>query len=186
MECNSHSLLLRPRAFAAAGASAHVGSEIAASPRRHLWTLGFICSGSMKGTTTSSKVRNVARGEAKIGSIFSKDQKAFLPAICSEQPENERPQPSGSHNAVEAQVQSKDAGTEDGRGALALPRRVEDPRALDQGGTVRGLRCGGRGAFVSENDHGIDLTAEQQTKTKTALKYFAAQVSSSPEQPIKS
>jgi hypothetical protein len=39
---------------------------------------GFICSGSMKGTTTATDVRRVARGLAKIGSLFSKAQKAFF------------------------------------------------------------------------------------------------------------
>ena len=136
---------------------------------------GFICSGSMKGTTTAAEVRKVALGQAKIGAIFSKDQKAFF----------------GQH--APDGLRMRDLSV---LGPLTLLKLQFNPKTLDRkmvaelwlyhdGSKILELstKCAPSEAFevaaktrVYLADHGVDLTAKQQTKTKTALKYFASRI----------
>ncbi len=145
---------------------------------------GFICSGSMKGTTTSSAVRKVARGDAKIGSIFSKAQKNFFRQHA---PNNLRMRDLsllGPITLLKLKFNPKKLGQSmvaelwlypDGSRILELSTKAAPSAAFDVAAEARSYL----------NDHGIDLTAEQQTKTKTALEYFASLVPASPEEPVK-
>ena len=62
-----------------------------------------------------------------------------------------------------------------GRRAVDLPGRLAHPRAVDQVRARRGVRRRRvQRAFLE--GRGIDLTGVQQTKTKTALDYFAGEL----------
>lgn len=142
---------------------------------------GFVCSGSMKGTTKSSQVRKVARGEAKIGSIFSKEQKAFFGQYAPNDLRMRDLSRLGPITLLKLKFSPKKLGRSmvselwlypDGSKILELSTKAAPSEAFDVAAVVRSYL----------NDRGIDLTAEQQTKTKTALKYFAARAPSSPDQ----
>ena len=134
---------------------------------------GFVCSGSLKGRATAEEVREVARGKAKIGSIFTKEQKKLF------------------HQHVPDDLRMRDLSV---LGPITLLKLKFNPAALGRpmvaelwmypdGSRILELstKSAPADAFqvaaearVFLTGHGIDLTAEQQTKTKTALKYFAS------------
>ncbi len=146
-----------------------LGVEIDAMPG------GFVCSGSIKGKSTSADVRLVAQGRAKIGSLFGKRQKDLYHQHA---PEGLRlrdlsvlgpitllklkfsPQKLGRPMVAELWIYP------DGSRILELSTKCAPSDAFQVAAETR--------AFLASQ--GIDLTAEQQTKTKTALQYFASQL----------
>ena len=60
----------------------------------------------------------------------------------------------------------------DRRRAVALPGRLADPRAVDEVPARRGVPGRRRDAGLPV-ERGVDLEGEQQTKTKTALEFYA-------------
>jgi hypothetical protein len=136
---------------------------------------GFICSGSMKGTTTATDVRRVARGLAKIGSLFSKAQKAFFAQNAPNGLRMRDLSVLGPITLLKLKFSPKNLGRAmvaelwlypDGSRILELSTKCPPSEAFQVAAVTR--------AYLA--DHGIDLTAEQQTKTKTALKYFASRI----------
>jgi len=136
---------------------------------------GFICSGSMKGKTAAADVRRVARGEGKIGSLFSKDQKALFAQHAPSGLRMRDLSVLGPLTLLKLKFSPKTLGRAmvaelwlypDGSRILELSTKCAPSEAFQVAAVTR--------AFLSE--HGIDLTAEQQTKTKTALKFFASRI----------
>jgi hypothetical protein len=140
--------------------------EVDASPG------GFVCSGSLKGVPRKASVPEVARGEAPPRRLFSKEQRAFYrehaPAdIALDDLSMLGPifvlkfkgTPPGANRkfAVELWMYP------DGR-ILELSTRCRPDEALAVAAESR--------AFLLER--GVDLGGDQQTKTRTALEYFAA------------
>lgn len=134
---------------------------------------GFVCSGSIKGTTTASEVWEVIQGEAKIGSLFNKAQKDFFNQHAPDGLRMRDLHTLGPITLLKLKFSPKDLNRRvvaemwfypDGSRILELSTKAAPSEAFQAAAEAR--------AYLS--DHGVDLTAEQQTKTKTALKFFAS------------
>ena len=82
----------------------------------------------------------------------------------------------GPHLRAQAEVRAQGVRPPARRGDVALPRRLADPRAVDE---MRALRRRSRRpprarAFLASR--GVDLSGEQATKTKKALRYFSGRL----------
>jgi hypothetical protein len=133
---------------------------------------GYVCSASFKGTLANNHVKSAAEGKRSISKLFSKEQRRFY-----------------SDHAPEG-VRLNDLTTLGPITVLKLKFRPKDyERKLvaemwlyPNGSRILELstKCSPSDAFqvalesrVFLSEQGIDLTAEQQTKTKTALNYFS-------------
>ena len=137
---------------------------------------GFICSASMKGSATAADVRKVAKGEAKIASLFSKRQKDLFHQHAPDDLKMRdlsvlgpltilklKFNPKGLERAMVAELWTYP----DGSRILELSTKSDPSEAFQVVATTRAVLT----------DRGVDLTADQQTKTKTALEFFAAGLS---------
>jgi hypothetical protein len=143
---------------------------------------GFICSGSIKGTTTAADVREVALGRAKIGSLFSKHQKTFFGQHAPNGLRLKDLSVLGPITLLKLKFSPRTLGRAmvaelwlypDGSKILELSTKSAPSEAFQVAALTR--------AYLT--DHGVDLTAEQQTKTRSALKYFAARATEVAEEP---
>lgn len=134
---------------------------------------GYVCSGSIKGATTASDVRDVILGEAKVASLFNRDQKEFFKQHAPDSLRMRELTILGPITLLKLKFNPKALGRSvvaemwfypDGSRILELSTKAAPSDAFQAAAETR--------AYLSE--HGVDLTAEQQTKTKTALKFFAA------------
>ena len=133
---------------------------------------GYVCSGSMKGVPRKVTVREAVTGAAPLRKLFSKEQRRFY---AEHAPENialddltllgpifvlklkGAPPGAGRKFAIELWLYP------DGR-ILELSTRCRPNEAVAVAAETR--------AFLLER--GVDLLGDQQTKTRTALEYFAA------------
>jgi hypothetical protein len=134
---------------------------------------GYVCSASMKrdlGTTTA--VRACARGERKLRKLFSKEQRAFLAEHAPEGIELDdlkilgpinvlklKFAPEGYKRRMVAELWMYPNYTR----ILELSTKCSPEEAFDVAARSR--------AFLVKQ--GVNVTGEQQTKTRTALKFFA-------------
>lgn len=134
---------------------------------------GFVCSGSIKGTTTASEVREVIKGDSRIGKLFNRDQKEFFKRHAPNGLRMGDLQVLGPITLLKLKFSPKALGRPvvaemwfypDGSRILELSTKAAPSEAFQVAAETR--------AYLS--DHSVDLTAEQQTKTKTALKFFAS------------
>lgn len=151
-----------------------LGVEVDAMPG------GFVCSGSIKGKTTAAEVRKVAQGKAKIGSLFTKDQKDLFRQHAPDGLRMRDLSVLGPITLLKLKFNPKSLGRPmvaelwlypDGSRILELSTKSAPAEAFQVAAEAR--------VFLSEK--GIDLSAEQQTKTKTALSYFASQLTAGTE-----
>jgi hypothetical protein len=135
---------------------------------------GFVCSASMKGRLGgATDVKSVAAGERACRKLFSKEQRAFYAAHAPEGiglddlsllgpifvlKLNFRPEGFGRKMVAELWLYP------DGERILELSTKCPPGEMFQVAAEAR--------AFLE--GHGVDLSGEQQTKTATALKYFAA------------
>lgn len=147
-----------------------LGIEVDAMPG------GFVCSGSIKSETSAADVRMVAQGKAKIGSLFSKGQKELFRQHAPDGLRMRDLTVLGPITLLKLKFDTKALGRPmvaelwsypDGSRILELSTKAAPSTAFQVAAETR--------AYLA--DRGIDLSAEQQTKTKTALKYFASQAS---------
>lgn len=151
----------------AARQSKNVGVEVDAMPG------GFVCSASMKGTTTSAAIREVILGEAGPKDLFSKEQRAAFKELA----------PAG--------LKINDLAV---MGPITILKLKSSPKGFDNklvaemwlypdGSRILELstKCLPEEAFdvatrweLSLRSHGVDVSGAQQTKTATALAYFSA------------
>ena len=147
--------------------SSTFGVELDASPA------GYVCSGSLKGTPTSGEVRQVMTGERALGKLFSKEQQALF---ADRAPEGiglgdlsvlgpilvlklkDSPQDFGRRLVAELWLYP------DGSRIFELSTKCEPSEAFQVAAETR--------AFLASR--GVDLGADQQTKTRTALEFFAS------------
>jgi hypothetical protein len=133
---------------------------------------GFVCSGSLKGVPRKASVTEAARGDAPLRRLFSKEQRAFYrehapPDIALDDLSMLGPifvlklkgTPAGAKRKLAVELWMYP----DGR-ILELSTRCRPDEALAVAAETR--------AFLLER--GVDLLGDQQTKTRTALEYFAA------------
>jgi len=135
----------------------------------------FVCSGTLKRSVDNADVRRVAAGAKPLKGLFSKAQRAFL---AEHGPEgvgledlsvlgpilvlNLKFEPSDFDRRLVAELWSYP----DGSRVLELSTKCAPGEAFQTAAEAR--------AFLSQR--GVDLSAEQETKTAKALEFFAAQL----------
>jgi hypothetical protein len=141
---------------------------------------GFVCSGSMKRDLGSpTKVRQAAKGERRIGKLFSKEQRGYFAAHAPEGIELDQLEifgpifvlkaksvPAGAKRKLVAEVWLYPDNTR----ILELSTKCAPDELFDVAARSR----------VLLTELGIDLSGEQQTKTRTALEYFSRAAQQAP------
>jgi hypothetical protein len=136
---------------------------------------GFVCSASMKGKSSAAAVREVALGKAKTGQVFSKEQKAFYKEHAPEDLKMNDLAMLGPINILKLKFNPADFDRKmvaelwlypDGSRILELSTKCLPAEAFQVAAEAR--------AFLTA--HGVDLSGEQATKTKSALDYFSSQL----------
>jgi hypothetical protein len=133
---------------------------------------GHVCSGSLKGVPRKAPVRDVAQGHEPLRKLLSKEQRRFFATHAPAGVELDDLQLLGPIFVLK--MKGTPAGAPrplvvelwlypDGERILELSTKCPPGEALQVAGEAR--------AFLVEL--GIDLTGEQQTKTRTALEFFA-------------
>ena len=151
--------------------SGSLGVEVDAMPG------GWVCSASMKGRADNAEVREAVAGIRPIRKLFSKEQRAFYGAYAPAGIElsdlavlgpifvlklNYRPE--GYDGKLVAEVWLYP----DGSRILELSTKCAPAQMFDVAMKTR--------AFLTER--GVELSGEQQAKTKTALQFFSKQARS--------
>jgi hypothetical protein len=133
---------------------------------------GFVCSGTLKGTPAADDVLRAARGELPLRKLFSKEQRQLFAAHAPDGIGLEdltvlgpifvlklRFTPPGLGRRLVAEIWLYP----DGSRILELSTRSATTEAFQVAAETR--------AFLVER--GVDLSGEQETKTRKALRYFA-------------
>jgi hypothetical protein len=148
---------------------------------------GFVCSGSFKGRVDTDEVGDAVRGRLPIRQLYSKSQRAFYREHAPEGLELDSLVPLGPTFLLKAKFavpmgRKRDLPRilvaemwlyPDGSRILELSTRCRTDEAFAVAGATR--------AYLAER--GIALAAVQQTKTKTALEYYSAQLAAGAAQP---
>jgi hypothetical protein len=142
------------------------GIELDASPA------GYVCSGSLKGTPSSADVRDVLRGESAPHKLFSDEQQALFAEHAPQGIGLSDLSTLGPILVLKMKDSPEDFGRRmvselwfypDGSRIFELSTMCEPSEAFQVAAEAR--------AFLSSR--GVDLDADQQTKTRTALEFFA-------------
>jgi hypothetical protein len=150
-------------------ASPWFGVEVDAMPG------GFVCSASMKAAHDDVKVKAVIDGERSIKKIFSKEQRKFYEDHAPEGLDLDSLSRLGPINVIKLKFTPVDFPRKlvaelwfypDGSRLLELSTKCAPGDAFTVSAEAR--------AYLGTK--GIDLMAEQQTKTRTALEYFSSQL----------
>jgi hypothetical protein len=133
---------------------------------------GFVCSGSMKGALAAPRVRETVSGDRSLRKLFSKEQRAFY---AEHAPEGVALDDLSTLGPIFV-LKVKYAPPELGRKVVAeLWLYPDDSRLLELS-----TKCAPNEAFqvAAETrafltERGVDMTGEQETKTRKALEFFA-------------
>jgi hypothetical protein len=137
---------------------------------------GFVCSARLKASLRPGKVKEAVAGERPIRSLFTKQQRAFLAQHAPDGVGIEDLAVLGPILVLKLRFTPGDYGrrlvTElwnypDGSRILELSTKCAPTEAFDVAARTRGFL----------ESRGIDLSGEQQTKTKTALEFFSREAS---------
>jgi hypothetical protein len=152
------------------------GVEIDAMPG------GFVCSASLKERLRPGTVRPALRAGRPPRKLFSKPQRAYFEAHAPAGLTLDDVRPLGPITALKLKWVPPALGRRmvaelwtypDGTRILELSTKCEPTEAFAVAAEAR--------AFLQ--DHGIDMTGVQQTKTRTALEYFAQELREEEESP---
>ncbi len=152
--------------------SGAVGVEVDAMPS------GYVCSASMKGKSSNADVREAVTGERRVRKLFSKEQRAFLGAHAPEGVTLDELSVLGPIFVLKLKFEPRGFARKmvaemwlypDGSRILELSTKCLPGEAFQVGVESRAYLEG----------LGLDLSGEQQTKTKTALEFFAAELAPS-------
>jgi hypothetical protein len=133
---------------------------------------GYVCSASLKGAPGGGGVKAVATGDRPIRKLFSKEQQAFYTAHAPDGIGLDDLTVLGPINLMKLKFSPRGYGRRlvaelwlypDGSRILELSTKCAPAEAFDVAAETR--------AFLSSQ--GVDLSGEQQTKTKTALEFFS-------------
>jgi hypothetical protein len=140
---------------------------------------GFVCSGSFKGRPASAAVKEVLAGTHSVRKLYSKPQRAFFATHAPEGLTLDALTPLGPITVLKLKF-----------APAGFPRpMVAEMWFYPDGSRILELstKCSSTDAFevaARTRDYlaqrGIDLSAEQQTKTKTALEFFSREMASPP------
>jgi hypothetical protein len=140
---------------------------------------GFVCSARLKETLRAGKVKEAIGGTRSLRSLFTKQQRGFLAEHVPDGIGIDDLSVLGPITVLKLKFAPKAYGRRlvaelwlypDGSRILELSTKCEPAKAFDVAARTR--------VFLDER--GIDLTGEQQTKTKNALEFFAGQRSAAP------
>ena len=135
----------------------------------------FVCSGTLKRSVDNADVRHVATGAAPLKGLFSKAQRGFLAEHGPEGVGSGGPVGARADPRAQAQVRAERLRSPHGGRALVVPRRLPRSRAVDEVRAGEAFETAAEArAFLSQR--GVDLSAEQETKTAKALEFFAGQI----------
>jgi hypothetical protein len=149
--------------------SASVVVEVDAMPG------GYVCSASVKGRADAAAVRKAAAGDLAIRKLFSKEQRAFFAEQAPAGVELDGLSVLGPIFVLKLSFSPKTLGRRvaaelwlypDGSRILELSTKCAPGEAFQVAAESR--------AFLSSK--GVDLSGAQQTKTKTALRFFSKQL----------
>jgi len=135
---------------------------------------GFVCSGGIKGTVDNQLVREVVDGRLPLRRLLTKDQRALYAAHAPDGLPLDELVVLGPINVLKLKFTPEEFGRRvvaelwtypDGSRVLELSTKCETTEAFEVAAQTRTFLAG----------RGIDVLAEQQTKTKTALQFFAAE-----------
>jgi hypothetical protein len=133
---------------------------------------GFVCSGALKRPLRATAVRSTLAGERPLRKLFSKEQRAFYAAHAPEGIGLDDLSVLGPIFVLKGRLEPEELGRRvvaemwlypDGSRVLELSTRCETNEAFQVAAEAR--------AFLTKS--GVDLSGEQQTKTRKALRYFA-------------
>ena len=134
---------------------------------------GFVCSASYKGQLTATAVRDVLTAGEPLRNLFSKPQRAFFTSHAPEGMKLRHLSVLGPITVFRLKALPEGLGRKivgelweypDGSRVVELSTKCEPGTIFDVAARTR--------AFLSARE--VDLTAEQATKTRTALEFFAA------------
>jgi hypothetical protein len=133
---------------------------------------GFVCSGALKATLGATEVRDAVAGRRPLRKLFSKEQRAFYAEHAPAGVELDDLSILGPIFVLKLRFTPPELGRRlvaemwaypDGARVLELSTRCATTEAFQVAAETR--------AFLATR--GIDLTGEQQTKTRKALEFFA-------------
>jgi hypothetical protein len=137
---------------------------------------GFVCSGRLRCEADSDAVRKVLLGERAPRKLFTKSQRALFAAHAPDGIELDDLAVLGPIFVLKAKWQPRDHERKmvaemwlypDGTRIFELSTKCLPGEAFQVAAEER--------VYLAE--HGIDLSGEQQTKTRTALEFFAGELS---------
>ena len=138
---------------------------------------GFVCSASFKGAAGNDEIRQAVTGGRPIRKLFSKAQRGFYAAHAPDGIELDKLAVLGPIPIIKLKVSPKAFGRKlvgelwlypDGSQIVELSMKAQPSEAFQVATEAK--------SFLSSV--GVDLAGEQQTKTKTALQFFARAVRS--------
>jgi hypothetical protein len=136
---------------------------------------GFVCSGTMKSFVGTTGVKETVAGERPLRKLFSKAQRAFYAAHAPEGIALDDLSVLGPVFVLKLKFAPKGFGRKlvaefwlypDDSRILELSTKCPPPEAF--------LAAAESRAFLAER--GVDLTGEQETKTRRALEFFSARM----------
>ena len=149
--------------------SRSVGVEVDAMPG------GYVCSASMKAKVDNTAIRETVAGRRPLRKILSKEQRAFFAAHAPDGLELDGLSTLGPLFVLKLALTPEDSKRKlvaevwlypDGTRLLELSTKCAPAEAFQVGIESRAYLEG----------HGLDLDGEQQTKTRKALEFFAAEL----------
>jgi hypothetical protein len=136
---------------------------------------GFVCSGSMKGALVRPEVRDAVAGKHRVSKLFTKEQRSLYAAHAPEGLELDDLSILGPISVLKLKLSPEGYGRKlvselwlypDNSMILELSTKCAPSEAFQVAAETR--------AFLTQR--GVDLTGEQQTKTKKALEFFSKQL----------
>ena len=150
--------------------SPNLGVEVDAMPG------GFVCSASMKGKLPAKAVRDTILRGKPVRKLFSKEQRRFLAAHAPGGVELDELSVLGPIFVLKLKWSPRELGRPlvaemwlypDGSRILELSTKCAPTEPVQVAAEARAFLAG----------KGVDISGEQQTKTKTALEFFAGELS---------
>jgi hypothetical protein len=136
---------------------------------------GFVCSGSMKAQRGNARIKAALAGGEPIRRLFTKQQHAFFSDHVPEGVGLDDLAVLGPINVLKLKFSPEGFGRglvaeqwtyPDGSRILELSTKCEPTETFEAAAEARAFLAG----------RGIDLSAEQQTKTRKALEFFASEL----------
>ena len=134
---------------------------------------GFVCSASFKGAADNTAIRQAAGGDLPIRKLFTKEQRKFYETHAPDGIDLDSLSTLGPIPTIKVKVTPEGFGRKlvgelwmypDGSQIVELSTKAKPEEAFQVAAEAR--------AFLLSL--GVDLTSEQQTKTKTALEFFTS------------